>query len=592
MRSLEGHGIRLIVKKILVLLLIFLLSFSAEREKSNLKLAQTYFYRGYIEYTQGNYSDAIGEFSKSYLADKEGYYGELSYLYIGIAYAQLSYKKGQKGGIASAIAYLNMYPYYYKKPTYLFLQREFIGYSYLLLGLYDKAKDIFLSLYRDTLRQDYLLNFLYADALSDGTNRELLNMIDPESLTERRYLYHLVKGFYAFRDGNYKETIKELSDAQSLNRYLEDDPEFLYRYAVSAFMEGDWRKSVFYFEQLDRKDIYKKYGESLDYYLALIYLMNKNYADAKKRVDKLMELDNVKSALLISQLWIFQDFLEKYGFKDYSYKKTLKSIAWRYLNSTYSIPALLGLYYYSLKEKKVDEKHIFKLKRINLQEEIVFQDVKVNTKPMLEILKELMHKIDPYGKDSNFLVDLYSLNKDNYVSLFGYEKLARAITYLGNTSMKDVVQGVEEPLRSFLLGQINLLEGSEEGLRMIEGASKLLEGEDKKEALFILGIYKKDIRLLESLVKEKLSTRLEPYLEPALLELGDFYYARRDYNKAKEHYKRYLEIARESDLYWLVAYKLAKAGELTKDQETIKWVVKKAEGRDNIISRVILALWG
>ena len=237
MRSLEGHGIGLIVKKVFVLLLAFLLSFSAEKEKSNLRLAQTYFYKGYIEYTQGNYSDAIGEFSKAYLADKEGYYGELSYLYIGMSYAQLSYKRGQKEGIASAIAFMNMYPYYYKKPTYLFLQREFIGYSYLLLGLYDKAKDIFLSLYRDTLRQDYLLNFLYADALSDGTNRELLNMIDPESLTERRYLYHLVKGFYAFRDGNYKETIKELSDAQSLNRYLEDDPEFLYRYAVSLRLD-------------------------------------------------------------------------------------------------------------------------------------------------------------------------------------------------------------------------------------------------------------------------------------------------------------------------------------------------------------------
>lgn len=590
MRSLEGHGIGLIVKKVFVLLLAFLLSFSAEKEKSNLRLAQTYFYKGYIEYTQGNYSDAIGEFSKAYLADKEGYYGELSYLYIGMSYAQLSYKRGQKEGIASAIAFMNMYPYYYKKPTYLFLQREFIGYSYLLLGLYDKAKDIFLSLYRDTLRQDYLLNFLYADALSDGTNRELLNMIDPESLTERRYLYHLVKGFYAFRDGNYKETIKELSDAQSLNRYLEDDPEFLYRYAVSAFMEGDWRKSVFYFEQLDRKDIYKKYGESLDYYLALIYLMNKNYADAKRRVDKLMELNNVKTALLISQLWTFPDFLEKYKFNDY--KKTLKSIAWRYLNSSYSIPAILGLYYYSLRDKKIEEESLFKLKNLDLKEEIVFQDIKVNTRPMLELLKGLMDKMDPYGKDANFLINLYSLNKGNYALLFGYEKLARAITYLGNTSMKDVVQRVEEPLRSFLLGQINLLEGSEEGLRMIEGASKLLEGEDKKEALFILGIYKKDIRLLESLVKEKLSTRLEPYLEPALLELGDFYYARMDYNKAKEHYKRYLEIARESDLYWLVAYKLAKAGELTKDQETIKWVVKKAEGRDNIISRVILALWG
>ncbi|MEZ0337203.1 MAG: tetratricopeptide repeat protein [Aquificaceae bacterium] len=590
MRSLEGHGIRLIVKKILVLLLIFLLSFSAEREKSNLKLAQTYFYRGYIEYTQGNYSDAIGEFSKSYLADKEGYYGELSYLYIGIAYAQLSYKKGQKGGIASAIAYLNMYPYYYKKPTYLFLQREFIGYSYLLLGLYDKAKDIFLSLYKDTLRQDYLLNFLYADALSDGTNRELLNMIDPRSLTEKRYLYHLVKGFYAFRDGNYKETIKELSEAQSLNRYIEDDPEFLYRYAVSAFMEGDWRKAVFYFEQLDRKDMYRKYGESLDYYLALIYLMNKNYADAKRRVDKLMELNNVKTALLISQLWTFPDFLEKYKFNDY--KKTLKSIAWRYLNSSYSIPAILGLYYYSLRDKKIEEESLFKLKNLDLKEEIVFQDIKVNTRPMLELLKGLMDKMDPYGKDANFLISLYSLNKGNYALLFGYEKLARAITYLGNTSMKDVVQRVEEPLRSFLLGQISLLEGSEEGLRMIESASKLLEGEDKKEALFIIGIYKKDIRLLESLLSEKLSPRLEPYLEPSLLELGDFYYARRDYNKAKEYYKKYLEIAQESYLYWLVAYKLAKAGELTKDQETISWVVKKAEMRDNIISRVILALWG
>ncbi|MGK0690600.1 MAG: hypothetical protein ABWU22_07990, partial [Aquificaceae bacterium] len=291
-------------------------------------------------------------------------------------------------------------------------------------------------------------------------------------------------------------------------------------------------------------------------------------------------------------LWIFQDFLEKYGFKDYSYKKTLKSIAWRYLNSSYSIPAILGLYYYSLRDKKIEEESLFKLKNLDLKEEIVFQDIKVNTRPMLELLKGLMDKMDPYGKDANFLINLYSLNKGNYALLFGYEKLARAITYLGNTSMKDVVQRVEEPLRSFLLGQISLLEGSEEGLRMIESASKLLEGEDKKEALFIIGIYKKDIRLLESLLSEKLSPRLEPYLEPSLLELGDFYYARRDYNKAKEYYKKYLEIAQESYLYWLVAYKLAKAGELTKDQETISWVVKKAEMRDNIISRVILALWG
>ena len=89
MKSSETLGIRrtayahsTLSKKFLLLLLVFLLSFSSEREKEDVKLAQTYFYRGYIEFTQGNYKDAIAEFGRSYLADVEGYYGELSYLYI------------------------------------------------------------------------------------------------------------------------------------------------------------------------------------------------------------------------------------------------------------------------------------------------------------------------------------------------------------------------------------------------------------------------------------------------------------------------------------------------------------------------------
>lgn len=599
MRNSEVHGTGpiayrpdFLAKKVLVLMMVFLLSFSTEMEKENIRLAQTYFYRGYIEYEQGNYSDAIAEFSRSFLMDKQGYYGELSYLYIGISYAKFSYKKGRKEGILSAIAYLNMYPYYYKKPTYLFLQREFIGDAYLFVGFYDRSKDVFLSLYKDTLRLDYMLKFLYADSLSGGLNSQLLESIDPDTLVEKRYLYHIVKGFYAFNVGNYTEALRELSEARNLNRYLEEDPEFLYRYAVSSFMSENWRNAVFYFEQLDRRDLYGKYSDSANYYLALIYLINKNYADAKKRIENMMISKGIKTDLLLSQLWIFPEFLEKYN-KDFkNYKKILQSVAWTHLNSVYSIPAFLGIYYYTLKEGKLEEKDILKLKRLTLPNEVVLEDIRVKLEPMLITLQNLMTKVNPYSKEANFLIDIYKVNPENYALLFGYEKLARAVVYLGDLNLKDIPAKLEVPLKGFLLGQLLLLEGSEEGLKMIESSLQNLAGEDKLEALFIKGIYRKDTKLLEDLLAHELPERFIPYSETALLELGDFYYAREQYEKAKVFYRRYLEIAQESDLYWLVAYRLAKAGELTKDVETINWVVKKAEGKDNIICKAIIILWG
>ncbi|MEJ5339336.1 MAG: hypothetical protein ACK42C_04030 [Aquificaceae bacterium] len=599
MRNSEVHGTGpiayrpdFLAKKVLVLMMVFLLSFSTEMEKENIRLAQTYFYRGYIEYEQGNYGDAIAEFSRSFLMDRQGYYGELSYLYIGISYAKLSYRKGRREGILSAIAYLNMYPYYYKKPTYLFLQREFIGDAYIFMGFYPRAKDVFLSLYRDTARDDYLLKFLYADSLSGGQNSQLLNRIDPEALVEKKYFYHLVKGFYAFNAGNYSEALKELSEARNLNRYLEEEPEFLYRYAVSSFMKENWRSAIFYFEQLDRKDIYRKYSDSVNYYLALIYLLNRNYADAKKRIENLTESKTLKTSLLLSQLWLFPEFLEKYDRDFRNYRKILKDIAWTYLNSVYSIPAFLGIYYYSLKEGKLEDRDLLRLKRLTLPGDIVFEDIRVKLEPMLSTLQSLMSEVNPYGKEANFLIELYGVNPENYALLFGYEKLARAVVYTGDLKLRDIPAKLEEPLRSFLLGQILLLEGSEEGLKMVESSLGRLTGEDRMEALFIKGIYRKDIKLLEEFLSQELSERLAPYSEPALLELGDFYYTRGQYERAKLYYRRYLEKAQEGDLYWLVAYRLAKAGELTGDVETINWVVKKAEGKDNIISRVIIIFWG
>ncbi|RMH81251.1 MAG: hypothetical protein D6674_00800 [Acidobacteria bacterium] len=585
-----------LAKKLLLLVFTFLLSFSSESERTDIKLAQSYFYRGYIAYSQGNYTDAIANLGKSHSLDKSGYYGELSYLYIGLSYAHLSYKLGEREGIFSAIAYLNMYPYHYKRANYLLLQKEFIGDCYLMLGMYGKAKDVFWSLYREEEHNAYLLKFLYADALNSGANLSILDRIDPSKLPERDYMYPLVRGFMMFNLGDYKSALTNLSEARSLNRYLEDDPEFLYRYAISHFMEGDWRNAVFYLELLDRKDVYKKYYDSLNYYLALIYLQNRNYADAVKRIRALSSIGGLKYRLLLSQLWAFPDFLEKQG-KDFGdYKKLLIQIAWTDLNKVYSEPAVLGLYFYSIKDKKIMDKDVISLKALTLPQEITLGDLRVNVNPPLEMLKGSFKSLDPYSEDASFLVELFKANEENYSLLFGYEKLARAVVYQGRTELIKVVERLDEPLKSFLLGQVLLLDGSVDmGLRLLEGSLSGLSGEDREEALLLIGIYKRDVSLLEDLLSKidfESSKRLYHYFTPSVLLLGDYYYSSKQYERAKTYYRSYLEKAEEDNLYWLVAYKLAKSSELTGDTKTLGWVVRMAEGKDNIISKVIIALWG
>lgn len=601
MKSLEKPGIEhipfnlnRIINKILLFFTLFLTSFSTELERRDLRLAQSYFYRGYVEYQQGNYREALVYFSRALSADRDGYYGELSYLYTGMSYARLSYRTGNKEGILSAVAYLNMYPYYYKKPTYLSLQRDFIGESYLLAGYYHRAKDIYMNLYRTTSVKDYLLKFLYADALAGGYNPFLLTIIDSQNLTENRYLYYLISGFYAFNAGNYTQALFDLSEARNLNKHLDEEPEFLYRYAVSNFMEKKLKEAIFYFELLDRKDMYGKFRDSGNYYLALIYLTNENYTDAKQRIKNLLASGNIKAWLLLSQLWLFPDFLEKYK-KDFgSYEKLLNTIAWRYINSIYSIPAVLGIYYYSVKQGRVLDKDLMSLKRLNLPQEISLDDIRVRTEPMVERLRNALSMVDPYkDRQANFLIELYRINPENYVLLFGYEKLARAVVYLGDLSLKDIPAKLDEPLKSFLTGQLLLLEGQPAGLKMIEATLDKLSDEDRLEALFIRSIYRKDVRGLEELLRQKLSDRLAPFVAPALLEVGDHHYESGNYQKAKEYYRRFLEVYKEeNELFWFVAYRLAKASEATNDTETLNWVLQKARDKDNILSRAIIVLWG
>mgnify|MGYP001770626509 CR=1 FL=1 len=584
-------SVSVFVKKLLIILSVLLLSFSLESTHTKENLAQSYFNNGLINFRQGNYKGAINDFTKAYFYDKDGYYGQLAYLYLGMSYAYISYYTGNKAGVFSAIGYLNMYPYYYKMPAYINLQREFIGNCYLLLGMYDRAKDIFLDLYRAVGSNHYLLKFLYADALSGGQNYELLNTI-PESEDQ---LYYLVKGFILFNSGDYKASVESLSHARNINRYLENDPEFLYRYAIGYYMLGDWRRALFYFEILDRKDLYGKYRSATNYYLSIIYLKSKNYTDAKRRIELLKQDGGIVYDLLYSQLWLFNDFLDKYKDSFRNYKKELVNIGWIYLNKVYSLPAILGLYYYSVNEKKFEDKTLLSNAKIALLDTIAIEDIRIELKPLFASVKEAYKSLDPYGEHGGFLIELYNVNKNNYKTLFGMEKLARYVVYEGKLDFKGVVEEVDEPLKSFLLGQIMLMEGNKEGLKLLSNSLKGLDGEDKTEALILLYVYNKDMKGLEQLLNmadiEK-SKRLNGYIPIIYLELGDYYYGRRDYQKAKEYYKKYLEIEKEDEVYWLTAYKLVKVSNILKDMETLNWVVKKAEKTDNIIGRSILALWG
>ncbi|RMH01739.1 MAG: hypothetical protein D6699_06575, partial [Aquificota bacterium] len=353
---------------------------------------------------------------------------------------------------------------------------------------------------------------------------------------------YVAKGFVLFNAGNYGASLESLTHARSINRYLEEDPEFLYRYALDYYMLGDWRKALFYLEVLDRKDIYGKYKDHTNYYLSLIYLQSKNYADAKRRIELLRESGGIIYDLLYSQLWLFQDFLERYKDYFYNYKKGLTDIGWVYLNKVYSLPALLGLYYYSIKEKKVEDKDLLSKGNIVALEEIKVENIKVDLKPLFLSVREAYNSIDPYSKSGSFLLELYQVNKDSYKTLFGMEKLARFVVYEGRLDFKSIVEEVNEPLRSFLLGQVMLIEGEEKGLKLIKDSLRGLEGEDKQEAMVILYLYDKDVKGLEQMLNllEK-SKRLNEYLSLVYLELGDYYYKNKDHRKAKEYYKNYLE---------------------------------------------------
>ncbi len=602
MNNTEGSGwkgYRWLWAKFLILCLTLILSFSQEKLSENFFLAQKKFYNAYINLENKNYEEAIRDFTNSFNLDRKGYYGELSYLYLGYSYALLSYSRGDKEGLFSSIAFLNMYPFYFKKPNYSELQAEFLAEVHLLLEDYSKAKEIYMSLYKNTNQKRYLAKFLYADALEGGTtNLELLNNIQPEVDGVEDYLISTIKGYYLYNMGNFKEAISELTQARARNRYLEDDPHFLYRLALSYYMTQDWRNSLFYFEILDRKDVSSKYKEKTNYFLLLINLKNKNYTEAMERLKNLMKeslFGSLTLRLALSQLWLYEDFVEKY--KLGWYKPLLLKLAWVDYNKYYGLPSTLGIYYYSLKDKKITDKELVSRVKVRRESYITVGDIKVDLNPLYFALEEAYKKLNPYEKqDFEFIESLYHANKGNFLILFNPENLLRGAVFNGKKEYSELLDRIPEPTKSFLRAQLLILEDKDkEGLELLVKVKENLPKEDRMEALLILGFLSENKRFLEEVIQyeglEK-SVRFRGYKPLVLLELGDYYYSTRNFPKAKELYKSYLELEEESDLYWLTALRLARISSLTKDQETLEWVAKKAEKTDNIIGKVIIAVWG
>ena len=195
------------------------------------------------------------------------------------------------------------------------------------------------------------MKFLYADALEGGTkNIELLGNLRASEEGVDPSMLSLIRGYYFYNQGKFKGALHELTQARVQNRSLEEDPHFLYRLASSHYTLQDWRNSLFYFELLRRRDIYRRYADKSSYFLLFINLGNKNYSEAMERLQELMKdmdpLTNLTLRLALSQLWFYEDFIDKYKLS--WYKPLLLKIAWIDYAKSYGLPSVLGVYCYSL----------------------------------------------------------------------------------------------------------------------------------------------------------------------------------------------------------------------------------------------------
>ena len=598
-----------LVRRLLIVFLIVLVStysFNAERVKDP-DLARVYFRKGEESLKILNYRDALVFFSISYSVAPESYYGELSFLYLGKSYALYSYAFGSRKGVLAAIGFLNQYPFYYKVPRFVHVQREFVADSYLLLQWYDTAKNIYANLYGETEKVEYMIKFGYASSLGgsiEGFNylKELSKGGVPSDYLD---LYYITMGFYNFNLGRYRRTVGYLIQALNLNAYLRGDPHFLFRLGVSYYKLGEWRKALLYLEMTLRNDPLNAYKDRSYFYLANINLETKNFREAYSNIRKLTENGKLfylkLSQILFSSLWYYEDFLKVYGKKLGDYRNLLLQLGWLNVEDVYGDLPTLGIYYLSVKSGNLreEEREFLRVKKLTLRE-FVFENDLFRMERFLSRCRKSLGDLKFYReRDAKLISELYRTNTKNFLRVFSDQKslslLARSLVFLGDEEARKILPFLrDEGLRDFLTAKLNAIRGNHNrALELLRRSLPLLKGEDRREAQLLLGYLKEDPSLLEKVIKEIDfgSERFAPYRRLVLLRLADLFYRKGDLNRSLGYYREVVRSGVKDRSYWWAMFRLALLSERMKDEETLKWVVKRAKEEDNIWSRVIRTLW-
>ena len=574
-------------------------SFNTQRI-SDEEIAKIYYEKGLKALSVNDYVDSLIYFSKARSISPVSDYGELSYLYYGLTYALYSYHVGSKEGVLSAIGYLNLYTFYYKKPKYFDLKQEFLGDSYFLIGWYENAMNLYSSLYGSKKDPRYLLKYSFTSAVyGDYTGYNYLNTLR-ETPKEYEYLYYLTLGIYETDFGHYRKAIHYLNKAYSLNPFLKFDVHYNYYAGVALFKEGDIRRSLMHFIRTRELDKFNFYTTMTNYYLTRVYL---NFNDFSGAFDIYKEIRgelfyNPIYQIIYLNYWTNKEFLKR--FKEFKfYYDVVLQLAWLNSDNRIGNYALLALYD-GIINKKINLKEVKDfLKVFNFKEgEFVLNGEIFSYDNQVKLLNEEFQKLKDY-KDADVIISLYKTNRRNFLSVFkddnSIELLARALVYRADDEFLKVVNIVSKrSVKKFLKAKYWFVKGNREvSQRLLKESLYKLEGLDELEAYLLYYYLSKSPYIDEVLYLSEEYEPLRGYFPHAYRVAGDIYFEKEMCNKAEEMYKRFLkEYKIKDDLYALTLVKLGECAEKERDKEGMEFVLKEAKSFKNTVGRAILSLWG
>lgn len=574
----------------------------SESQLRDEEVAKFYYEQGLKALEVYDFADALLYFSKAYVEAPNSVYGELAYLYYGKAYALYSYELGRKEGIFAALGYLNQYTFYYKFPRFWNTQKEFIGDSYFLLGWFEDARNVYAEVYGGDRKEKHLLKYAYASALLGDVSvvRLLRDLEEPKELS---YLKHLSLGVIKASLGDYEQAILYLKRAFEENSLLSYDLHYNFYTGLSYKKLGDVRDAMFYLERAFKLDKFSFYRTKIYYHLFEVYLELKDFKGAKEIYEEVKTklIFNPFYQVLFLNLWMYPDFLEKFKKEFKYYYEFVKELFWLKSGSPVSNYAILALLNKSLRERKLDKETeiIFKIRAFD-GNEFVLDNELFNYNRQLKRLNRVFQNLNPYLEEEvKLVIKLFSLNERSFLNIFKEDKsreiLVRAFVYGGDKRTLEFLNFVRDSfIRNFIKAKYLFAYGSY-GLakELLEKSLYELEGIDRLEANLLLFYVEKNPDIDEVVKLSKDYEEMKGYFPFIYRAVGDIYYSREEYRKAKVFYQSFLSEYKEKDIiYWATLIKLGFVADKLEDTELKEFVVARAKESTNLWSDVILSLWG